>query len=97
MHYYPRYALHSAFWHDDFGEPASHGCINLSPHDAKVVFDSVSPELPPGWRVVFQTHRDQGTVVRIRENTETVPRKKKKMAPKLCPNVCEHIGSILRQ
>ena len=75
MHYYPRYALHSAFWHDDFGFPASHGCINLSPHDAQVVFDSVSPELLPGWRVVFQTHRDQGTIVRIRENTETVPRK----------------------
>jgi hypothetical protein len=75
MHYYPRYAIHSAFWHDDFGHPASHGCINMSPHDAKMVFDSINPELPDGWRMIFQTHQDHGSLVRIRKNTERVPRK----------------------
>ena len=75
MHYYPRYAIHSAFWHDDFGHPASHGCINMSPIDAKIVFDSVSPELPDGWRAVFQTPSEYGTLLRIRKNLEPVPRK----------------------
>ncbi len=28
------FALHAAYWHDAFGTPASHGCINLSPSDA---------------------------------------------------------------
>ncbi len=25
------FALHAAYWHDDFGTPRSHGCVNLSP------------------------------------------------------------------
>jgi len=32
-------ALHTAYWRTFFGYPQSHGCINLSPGDAKWVFD----------------------------------------------------------
>lgn len=32
------YALHTAYWHDDFGWPHSHGCVNLSPYDAWWVY-----------------------------------------------------------
>ena len=70
MHYYPRYAIHSAFWHDNFGEPASHGCLNLSVKDARVVFDLVSPELPDGWRYVKQTNEHVGTAVRVRNGSK---------------------------
>ena len=28
------YALHAAYWHDVFGTPRSHGCVNLAPVDA---------------------------------------------------------------
>lgn len=45
-------ALHGAFWHDGFGTVRSHGCVNLSPADARFVFDFAPPELPPGWRSV---------------------------------------------
>lgn len=76
MHYYPRYAIHSAFWHANFGIPSSHGCINLSPRDAKYIFDRVFPELPKGWRTVKQTAKDQGTIVRIRKKTEKVSDKR---------------------
>jgi lipoprotein-anchoring transpeptidase ErfK/SrfK len=31
-------AIHSVFWHNDFGTPRSHGCVNASPEDAKFVF-----------------------------------------------------------
>lgn len=31
-------ALHAALWHDRFGAPTSHGCINLSPADAKWLY-----------------------------------------------------------
>lgn len=43
------FALHTAYWHDDFGEPMSAGCINLSPVDGKWLFDWSTPRLPPGW------------------------------------------------
>lgn len=31
-------AIHSTFWHNDYGVPRSHGCVNLTPEDAKWVF-----------------------------------------------------------
>jgi hypothetical protein len=37
------FALHGAYWHDRFGFPHSHGCVNLAPGDAKWVFDWVTP------------------------------------------------------
>ncbi|MBK7200253.1 L,D-transpeptidase family protein [Candidatus Amarolinea dominans] len=32
--FYSGYALHSAYWHDAFGRPRSHGCVNLSMYDS---------------------------------------------------------------
>ena len=32
-------ALHGAYWHNFFGYPTSHGCVNLSPGDAHWIFD----------------------------------------------------------
>jgi hypothetical protein len=31
-------ALHGAYWHDNFGARTSHGCVNLSPRDARWLF-----------------------------------------------------------
>lgn len=45
-------AVHGAFWHDAFGRPASHGCINLSPADARWLFEWAPPRLPAGWHTV---------------------------------------------
>ncbi len=76
MHYYPRYAIHSAFWHDNFGEPASHGCINLTPKDAWTVYQLVSPRMPEGWQYIKQHKADEGTIVRIRNGQKVGPSKK---------------------
>lgn len=43
------YALHGAYWHDRFGIPKSHGCINLAPEDARRIFHWTEPAVPPGW------------------------------------------------
>jgi hypothetical protein len=43
------YALHGAYWHDEFGTPRSHGCINLSPLDASWLFAWTDPVVPPDW------------------------------------------------
>jgi lipoprotein-anchoring transpeptidase ErfK/SrfK len=37
-YFYAGYALHTAYWHDAFGNPRSHGCVNLSPYDAWWIF-----------------------------------------------------------
>ncbi|HMN11423.1 MAG TPA: L,D-transpeptidase [Bellilinea sp.] len=39
-------AIHSTFWHNDFGTPRSHGCINCAPDDAKFVFRFTNPQIP---------------------------------------------------
>ncbi len=33
------YALHGAYWHNNFGTPVSHGCVNLPINDAQWLFD----------------------------------------------------------
>lgn len=33
------YGIHGAYWHNNFGQPMSHGCINLKPDDAKTIFN----------------------------------------------------------
>jgi lipoprotein-anchoring transpeptidase ErfK/SrfK len=43
------YALHAAHWHDAFGKPRSHGCINLAPSDARWLFEWTDPEVPDAW------------------------------------------------
>lgn len=43
------YALHGAYWHDRFGTPKSHGCLNLVPEDARRIFHWTDPPVPPGW------------------------------------------------
>jgi hypothetical protein len=55
------YALHGAYWHDRFGTPKSHGCINLSPEDARRLFFFTEPALPTGWHGVLKPLT--GTVV----------------------------------
>lgn len=55
------YALHGAYWHDRFGIPKSHGCINLAPEDARRLFFWTEPALPPGWYSVLKPLR--GTVL----------------------------------
>jgi hypothetical protein len=39
-------AIHSTFWHNNYGEPSSRGCVNVSPEDAKWIFRWSSPIIP---------------------------------------------------
>ena len=39
-------AFHSTYWHNNFGERTSAGCVNLRPEDAKFVFRWTTPEVP---------------------------------------------------
>jgi len=48
MYFYQGYGLHGAYWHDNFGTPMSHGCVNLSVDDARWLFNWA----PVGTKVV---------------------------------------------
>ncbi|MGH7246307.1 MAG: L,D-transpeptidase [Candidatus Levyibacteriota bacterium] len=39
MYFYHDFGLHGAYWHDNFGYPMSHGCVNMRQVDAKTLFD----------------------------------------------------------
>lgn len=62
------YALHGAYWHDVFGTPRSHGCINLAPIDARYLFFWTDPQVPSGWHGMNTAAlaEGSGTVVSIR-------------------------------
>ncbi len=57
------YALHTAYWHDAFGFTRSHGCVNLTPLDAKWLFQWTTPYVPARTAVVYSTEGDMGTWV----------------------------------
>lgn len=60
------YAIHASPWHDDYGKPRSHGCINLSPIDARRVFLWTEPKVPDGWHgVTAGPTTGEGTIVHI--------------------------------
>ncbi len=42
MYFYDGYGLHGTYWHNNFGTPMSHGCVNLSIPDAGWLFDWAS-------------------------------------------------------
>jgi lipoprotein-anchoring transpeptidase ErfK/SrfK len=39
MYFYEGYGLHGTYWHNNFGTPMSHGCVNFSIDDAGWLFD----------------------------------------------------------
>jgi lipoprotein-anchoring transpeptidase ErfK/SrfK len=45
-YFYGGYALHGAYWHDAFGRPRSHGCVNLSLYDAWWIYQWSEPGGP---------------------------------------------------
>jgi len=40
-------ALHGTYWHNDYGRPRSHGCVNLPSEAAKFIFRWTRPNVPP--------------------------------------------------
>ena len=60
------FAIHGAFWHNRFGMTKSHGCVNMSPIDAKWIFEWSEPRVPDGWHGAIASNLQPGTPVVIR-------------------------------
>jgi hypothetical protein len=41
------HAFHGTYWHNDYGRPRSHGCVNLPSSDAKWLYRWTTPVVPP--------------------------------------------------
>jgi len=73
MFYDGGYAVHTAYWHDGFGGTRSHGCVNLAPRDAYLLYQWSSPDVPPGWIAVFGDEDHPGSLVRVHSRTAPEP------------------------
>ena len=61
QYFHKGYALHGTYWHENFGVPMSHGCINMRTEDAKWLFLWVLP-----LHEIGKTYnRGYGTLVQI--------------------------------
>ena len=70
MYFNGSIALHGAFWHSQFGNMKSHGCINMSPLDARAMFAWTDPPLPEGWHGVWATPEHPGTRVIVHDEED---------------------------
>lgn len=57
------YAIHGAYWHNNFGHPMSHGCINMRTEDAKVIYDWADP-VSTGY-TTYASLKNPGTPITI--------------------------------
>ncbi len=57
------FSLHGAYWHDNFGHPMSHGCVNMRSVDAKVIYDWADPQTT-GY-TTYASSENPGTIVSI--------------------------------
>ncbi len=62
-------AIHGAFWHNAFGEKRSHGCINVTPENAKWIFRWSTPSISLDQSQQRMTWPDHGTIVAVSEKT----------------------------
>ena len=42
MYFYKGYGIHGTYWHNNFGTPMSHGCVNMTISDAEWVYNFTS-------------------------------------------------------
>ncbi len=56
-------SFHGTYWHNDFGTPHSHGCINLSPQAARWIYRWTLPSVPLEKMLAYR--KGYGTYVEI--------------------------------
>jgi LysM repeat protein len=62
QYFYQDYSFHGTYWHNNFGTPMSHGCVNMTNTDAKWLYDWAGPTVEDyGWHTTGR--EDPGTLV----------------------------------
>ncbi|KKS70865.1 MAG: hypothetical protein A2835_02385 [Candidatus Niyogibacteria bacterium RIFCSPHIGHO2_01_FULL_45_28] len=65
MFFYKGFAIHGAYWHNNFGNPMSHGCVNAPLSQVEELFKWAGPVLADGKNYVRATDNNPGTRVFI--------------------------------
>jgi lipoprotein-anchoring transpeptidase ErfK/SrfK len=39
MYFHDAYAIHGAYWHNNFGTPMSHGCVNMRSNESQMLYE----------------------------------------------------------
>jgi lipoprotein-anchoring transpeptidase ErfK/SrfK len=58
------FSFHGTYWHDNFGHPMSHGCINMRTEDAALLYYWANPDLA-GLESTYASEKNPGTTVEI--------------------------------
>ncbi len=69
MFFYQGFGIHGTYWHNNFGHPMSHGCVNVSISDAEKLFYWADPVLEPGKSAVHFSAQNPGTKVVVHGET----------------------------
>jgi hypothetical protein len=67
MFFYGDFGIHGAYWHTNFGNRMSHGCVNAPTSVAEKLFYWTSPQLPEKKNSVRSTDTNLGTRVVIHD------------------------------
>ena len=67
MYFYKGYGIHGAYWHNNFGTPMSHGCVNMSIPDAAALFNWADPFVAANKWVAHPSKDNLGTKVVVHE------------------------------
>lgn len=57
------YGIHGAYWHNNFGNPMSHGCVNMREEDVAKLYNWANP--PSTKNVTYATKETPGTLITI--------------------------------
>lgn len=60
--------FHSTYWHNNFGTPMSHGCVNMTTTDAETLYHWASPVMLDGVRIFRSSSDNPGTEVEVVQN-----------------------------
>ncbi|MBI4099391.1 L,D-transpeptidase [Candidatus Microgenomates bacterium] len=69
--FYGGYSLHGTYWHNDFGKPRSHGCVNLSIPDAEKLFYWTEPSVSSTQYSLYEIKPEESTRIVIHGTTPT--------------------------
>lgn len=67
MFFYGDFGIHGTYWHSDFGQPKSHGCVNAPTPVAEKLFYWTDPQLPEGKKTARSTPENPGTRVVVHQ------------------------------
>ncbi|KKS92752.1 MAG: hypothetical protein UW68_C0019G0018 [Candidatus Collierbacteria bacterium GW2011_GWB1_44_6] len=59
------FSLHGTYWHNNFGRPMSHGCVNMKISEAGLLYNWADPQLPEGKNSGVASKDNPGTKVII--------------------------------